>query len=118
MVESSVVMTRPAGDSRETASTDEILLQATLRLSRNILGLVLGFLSGLLVFVATNILVLKGGDVVGPHLGLLSQFFIGYSVSFVGSFIGAAYGFALGYTSGAFIAWIYNVIAARRTGAR
>jgi ABC-type dipeptide/oligopeptide/nickel transport system permease subunit len=59
-------------------------------------------------------LVLKGGKPVGPHLQLLSQYFIGYRVSFLGSFIGFAYGFALGTLSGALIGWIYNKIVALR----
>jgi hypothetical protein len=100
------------------AENEEVLLRAVLRLSGNLLGLVLGTLAAALIFVATNVLVLKGGPVVGPHLGLLAQFFIGYRVSFAGSFIGAAYGFAAGYVSGIFVAWVYNAIVARRTALR
>jgi ABC-type dipeptide/oligopeptide/nickel transport system permease subunit len=55
--------------------------------------------------------VIKGGDPVGPHLSLLSQYFFGYRVTFLGSFVGFAYGFAVGTISGALIAWIYNKIA-------
>jgi hypothetical protein len=75
-------------------------------------------LFGLAVFIATNWLVIKGGHidavtgeyVVGPHLQLLSQFFIGYRVSFVGSVIGFLYGFALGALAGAFVGWVYNKV--------
>lgn len=90
---------------------EEIIRKAVVRLNGNILGLVLGFIVALLIFVATNWLVLKGGEVVGPHLSLLNQFFIGYSVTFFGSLIGAAYGFISGYLSGLLIGWIYNAIA-------
>ena len=76
------------------------------------LGLVLGLLFGSIIFIATNWLVIKGGDRVGPHLILLSQYFIGYRVTFLGSFIGFAYGFALGTLSGALLGWIYNKIIA------
>lgn len=93
---------------------DELLSRAVVRLSGQILGLVFGIVLALALFVATNWLVLKGGPVVGPHLGLLSQFFIGYSVSFAGSFIGALYAFATGYLSGLSIAWTYNSIAFKR----
>ncbi len=41
---------------------------------------------------------------------LLSQFFIGYRVSFLGSIVGFAYGWALGTLSGTLISWIYNKI--------
>ncbi|MGH9959169.1 MAG: hypothetical protein ACREBC_18910, partial [Pyrinomonadaceae bacterium] len=61
-------------------------------------------------FVATNWLVLKGGDPVGPHLALLGQFFIGYRVTFVGSLIGFVYGFLSGFTLGYVIATLYNWI--------
>jgi hypothetical protein len=98
-----------------TVSEEQLLKEAVVRLSGQVLGLVMGVLAALLIFVATNWLVLKGGDVVGPHLGLLSHFFIGYSVTFVGSFVGAAYGFVAGYISGLLIGWIYNAVVFLRT---
>jgi hypothetical protein len=101
-------------DNLESAD-EELLTRAVLQLSGNILGLVLGILASLVIFVATNWLVIKGGPVVGPHLSLLSQYFIGFSVSFVGSLIGMAYAFIVGYLSGISIAWVYNRIAANRS---
>jgi hypothetical protein len=101
----------------ENQKYEEKLFSSILRLNAKILGVVLGLLMGLIVFVATNWLVLKGGHinprgeyVVGPHLQLLSQFFIGYRVSFLGSIIGFLYAFAIGTLSGAMIGWIYNRI--------
>ena len=94
------------------------LLSGILWLNAKVLGLALGLLFGLGLFIATNWLVIKGGHPVGPHLQLLSQYFIGYRVSFPGSFIGFAYGFALGTLSGAMIGWIYNKIAAFRNNTR
>ena len=88
----------------------EKLFKGVLWLNVKILGLSLGLLFGLVIFIATNWLVIKGGKVVGPHLQLLSQYFIGYRVSFLGSFIGFAYGFAVGTLSGSLIGWIYNSI--------
>jgi hypothetical protein len=93
-------------------SEEELLTRAVLRLNAHVLGFVLGILFSLGIFVATNWLVIKSGDVVGPHLSLLSQYFIGYSVSFVGSLIGVLYAFVLGYVSGLIIAWVYNQIVA------
>ncbi len=100
------------------AEDEEVLLRAVLRLNGNLLGLVLGTFAAALIFVATMFLVLKGGPIVGPHLGLLANVFIGYRVTLSGSFIGAAYGFLTGYVSGLFIAWVYNTIAVRRSAAR
>jgi hypothetical protein len=93
---------------------DEKLFTGVLLLNAKVVGLVLGILFALGIFVATNWLVIKGGVRVGPHLQLLSQYFIGYKVTFIGSLIGAAYGFALGTLCGALIGWIYNKIASFR----
>lgn len=96
---------------------EEKLFDAILRFKIKVLGLAVGILLGLIIFIGTNWLVIKGGHVtpdgkyvVGPHLQMLSQFFIGYQVSFVGSLIGFAYGFAVGTLGGALIGWIYNRI--------
>jgi hypothetical protein len=106
-----IEMTEP----KLAAAEEQLIKRAVLRLNGNILGFVLGIIGALVIFVATNWLVIKGGDVVGPHLGLLSQFFIGYSVTFVGSLIGAVYGFATGYLSGLLIGWVYNAVVFLRT---
>ena len=97
------------------------LFSAVLRLNTKMLGMVLGLLLGFAIFIATNWLIIKGGHItpngeyiVGPHLALLSQFFIGYRVSFWGSIIGFFYGFALGTLCGSSIGWIYNKIAVFR----
>ena len=94
---------------------EEKMFTGILKLNTRIFGLILGILMGSLIFIATNWLLIKGGHitpsgeyVVGPHLQLLSQFFIGYKVSFFGSIIGFFYGFALGTLCGALIGWIYN----------
>ena len=91
-------------------SQDEKLMQSVIRLNGVILGLVGGIVVGLGIFVTTNWLVLKGGSDVGAHLQLLSQYFFGYSVSFLGSFIGMVYGFVTGYVLGWFIAFVYNAV--------
>jgi hypothetical protein len=98
--------------------TDDVLASAILRLSGTILGLVLGTVFALIIFVATNILVIKGGPVVGPHLGLLGQYFIGYTVTFIGSLIGSLYAFAVGFISGVLIARVYNGVVLIRRGDR
>jgi hypothetical protein len=90
---------------------EELLASHVVRLNANVLGIVLGILFGLIIFLATNFLLLKGGKVIGPHLGLLGQFFIGYSVSFIGSLVGFIYAFVCGYIAGFVIGWIYNKVA-------
>jgi hypothetical protein len=97
-----------------TTTNEERLFSHVLLLNAKMLGLSLGLLFGIGMFIATNWLVLKGGKEIGPHLQLMSQYFIGYRVSFFGSFIGFAYGFAVGTLRGSLIGWIYNRIAKLR----
>ena len=98
----------------ETKELEQIILTRLVRLNAKIHGLVTGFVAGLGLFIATNWLVLKGGKLVGLHLSLLGQFFIGYRVTFLGSFVGFGYGFISGFVVGYAIAWLYNWVANRR----
>ncbi len=68
----------------------------------------MGLLLGLGLFIATNVLVLKGGPDVGRHLGLLAAYFPGYRVTFLGSLVGFVYAFVLGYAIGRLIGGVYN----------
>ena len=102
------------GRKEEDRVTEQKLFSGVLWLNAKVFGLTLGIVFGLALFLATNWLVLKGGKPVGPHLALLSQYFIGYRVSFLGSFVGFLYGFALGTMTGSFVGWFYNKIAALR----
>ncbi len=85
-----------------------------LRINARAWGIAFGLTLGLALFVATNVLVLKGGDVVGPHLSLLGVFLPGYSVTFAGSVIGFVYLFVIGYALGRLIGEVYNRLARRR----
>lgn len=87
---------------------EETLSRAFPKLDRVAFGLSLGITAGALLFVATLILVLKGGEAVGPHLQLLSQYFPGYSVTVSGSVVGLAYGFAFGFIVGSGLAFLRN----------
>jgi hypothetical protein len=94
----------------EPKTLEKVVLTRLLRLNAVVHGVVAGIVAGLGIFVATNWLVLKGGEVVGPHLSLLGQFFIGYKVTFAGSLIGFAYGFGVGFIGGYGVARVYNWI--------
>ena len=97
---------------------EKVVLTRLLRLNATVQGVVTGIIAALGVFITTNWLVLKGGEVVGPHLSLLGQFFIGYRVTFAGSLIGAAYGFVCGFAGGYLIARMYNWFADLRKAKR
>ena len=113
-----VNLQQPDGDYAEykpAVSEEEQIRKTFVKLNGHVLGFVLGAIGAVIIFLATNFLVLKGGQVVGPHMGLLDQFLIGYSVSFVGSLVGAAYLFVIGYISGLFIAAVYNWVLSFRS---
>ena len=74
-------------------------------------GIACGCVCGAALFLATAVLLIRGGEPVGPNLALLGQYFAGYRVTWSGSVIGALYGFAAGYLGGAFVAMIRNFLA-------
>jgi protoporphyrinogen oxidase len=84
------------------------LARVFMKLDRVAFGLSLGMTSGLLLSLATIFLVLKGGEVVGPNLQLLSQYFPGYDVTPGGSLLGLAYGFVTGFVGGWSLAFVRN----------
>ena len=103
-------MTPRDDDEREIERLVETRL---LRVNALSFGIVAGLVAGLGLFVATNWLVLKGGGghEVGPHLSLLAQYFVGYSVTFVGSLVGFGWAFACGLAVGYVGSWLYNTVA-------
>jgi len=90
---------------------EEQLDKAVVLLNARLFGIVLGILFGTGLFLVTNFLVLKGGEHVGAHLGLLANFFPGYRVTFLGSIIGFCYAFVLGFLTGGIIGSVYNKFA-------
>lgn len=97
-----------------TLEEERALRQTILRASEQGWGIAMGLLFGTGLFLATIILVLKGGPNPGPHLGLLRIYFPGYSVTWIGSFIGFVYAFVVGYAIGRTIATIYNRLIQHR----
>lgn len=91
------------------------------RLDPVALGAAFGAVAGLGLFLATAVLLLKGGPVVGPTLSLLGQYLIGFNVSWKGAFVGLAEagagGFVLGYSSATLRNWTltaYAIVLRRR----
>jgi hypothetical protein len=96
-----------------TNSRDSAVQQTLLQLNARAWGISFGILLGGALFLATAVLLLKGGPMVGQHLQLLRSFFPGYSVSWLGAFIGFVYGFVLGYALGRLIGEVYNRLTVR-----
>lgn len=102
-------MTSATSRPSRTSSQEEEALQAALvRLNARAWGIAMGILLGGGLFIATNVLVLKGGPNVGQHLQLLRVFLPGYSVTFLGSLVGFVYLFVIGYILGRLIGVVYN----------
>lgn len=78
------------------------------RLHARAWGVAAGFLLSFGLFAATLILVVQGGPNMGEHLGLLSVFLPGYSVSIGGAFVGGVYAFVIGYALGRVVGTVYN----------
>lgn len=91
-----------------TESDRQELERAVRKLNARAWGIAVGLLLGGGLFVATNVLVLKGGPNMGQHLSLLSIFLPGYTVSFAGSLVGFIYLFVIGYGIGRLIGGVYN----------
>lgn len=89
----------------------QAMRRAVLRLNAQAWGVTFGLLFGLGLFVATILLVLKGGENVGAHLGLLANYFPGYRVTTGGAFLGFVYSFVLGYIFGRLVGVVYNGVA-------
>ena len=87
---------------------DELLVQTFARVDAIALGASCGIVAAVGVFAATAILLIKGGQQVGPNLSLLSQYFIGYSVTWAGSVVGTVYGFLTGLIIGWTLAFVRN----------
>jgi hypothetical protein len=79
-------------------------------------GIAFGLVLGLGLLLATNFLVLKGGEQVGPRLSLLGVYLPGYRVTFLGSLVGFVYLFVIGYGIGRSIVTLYNFLARKMQG--
>jgi hypothetical protein len=95
---------------------EQAILVQVVRLNAVASGVVTGLVAGLALLAATLWLVIKGGPVVGPHLGLLGQFFPGYSVTWLGALVGFGYAFLIGFLVGYFVAAVYNWLVHLRDG--
>jgi uncharacterized RDD family membrane protein YckC len=91
------------------------LRYALARASEQGWGIAIGTVAGLALWLATVVLVMRGGPNPGPHLNLLGIYFPGYRVTWVGAFIGFVYAFVVGYATGRTIATIYNRLLPRES---
>ena len=86
---------------------DARLLRRVIRFNLLAIAITMGLLTGVVLWLATAVLLLKGGEDVGLHLGLLGVFLPGYEVTWRGAWVGLFWGFVAGAASGAVLYWTY-----------
>jgi hypothetical protein len=99
---------------RERKRRANELSRSVARIQAAVLALVFGLMGGAGLFLMTVWLLLKGGAEVGPHLRLLSNYFPGYSVTWMGSLVGFFWGALVGALVGWTIGTVYNRIVGIR----
>ncbi len=91
---------------------EDYFQQTFSRMDKLAFAIATGAVSGLLLFMVTLFLVLKGGETVGPNLQLLSSYFLGFTVTINGALIGFAYSFGCGFLLGWVFATLRNLSVA------
>jgi hypothetical protein len=77
------------------------------------LGSAIGSIAGTLLFLATAILLVKGGETIGPNLSLLGNYLLGYDVSWGGAFLGLLEAGVGGFGFGWLLARLINAVIGR-----
>lgn len=106
---------KPAGDRLVPEpipgiELEELLRGAFARYDPVALGLSLGVVMGLGLFLATAALLLEGGEPLGPNLSLLGAYLLGFEVSWAGALLGALEAMAFGFLFGAVMAKSINLL--------
>lgn len=96
----------------EDPAREALLAPAFARMDKLAFAVSLGTASGLVLLLATLWLVVKGGEVVGPNLRLLENYFFGYTVTVKGAFLAFGCAFAYGFLFGWLLAYLRNLILA------
>lgn len=100
--------TQPSVPESMPKPIEEAIIRAFARLDKLAFALSLGTASGLAVFFATIFLLLKEGTQADKYLGLLNQYFAGYTISVEGAFVGLGYSFFWGFIFGWLFAYLRN----------
>ena len=98
----------PVGKATVEESEDKVIEVAFAKIDPLALGVAVGVVSGLGIFMASAIMLLKSGSVVGSWLSLLGNYLFGYEVTWSGAVIGLFEGGMLGFAVGALAAGLRN----------
>jgi len=98
----------PARASPAPASS---VAQAFAPIHKRALGVAIGVVAAFAVFAVTAFhVVFRPADAL--QIGLLSEYFYGYAVSWRGALVGAFWGFFTGFVAGWFAAFVRNFVGA------
>ncbi|MBL8840324.1 MAG: hypothetical protein JNL90_02220 [Planctomycetes bacterium] len=104
-------MKPPIDTIYEQVEAERLLDEVLTRLNARVLGATLAGLCASGLFLATLILLLRGGPQVGKHLRLLGHFLPGYDVTWGGLLLSLPYGAAIGFVAGYLVSRVYNWVA-------
>jgi hypothetical protein len=90
-------------------SEDRVIEIAFAKIDPLALGVAVGVVSGLGIFVASAILLLRSGPVVGPTLSLLGNYLFGFEVTWAGAVVGLFEGGMFGFAMGGLAAGLRNL---------
>src|SRR5215217_3537688 len=89
-------------------SEEKVIEVAFAKIDPLALGVAVGLVSGIGIFLASAVLLLKSGPLTSPNLSLLGNFLIGFEPSWKGALIGLGEGGCAGFMVGAFAAALRN----------
>ena len=103
-----------SGSDSSAAAGERLPLQAALAfapLHKRALGTAVGATLGVVILLVTAYHVVVA-PTPAPDLSLLSEYFYGYEVSWIGAVVGAFWAFVAGFVAGWFVAFWRNFIMA------
>lgn len=95
-------------DAAGEEAEDVLIESAFAKIDPVALGVAVGVVSGLGIFIASVVLLLRGGSAPGPTLSLLGNYLFGFEVTWGGAVIGLLEGGLLGFAVGALAAGLRN----------
>lgn len=104
-------MTRHEHSSVPTKTVQAVLHRAFAPLHKRAFGTAVGVVSGAFFFGLTAVHILVASP-AAANLELLSQYFYGYQVDWLGAFVGAWWGGIAGFVAGWFVAFLRNFVLA------
>lgn len=90
--------------------TAQVIRSAFSRYDPVALGVAVGSVLAAGLGSATAVLLLKGGDVIGPNLSLLGNYLLGYTVTWKGALVGLVQTWIIGFAFGFVLAVAINVV--------